>query len=75
MCPSVNGDVVQIIDCGLELQRVQQNVLTDKKVRRALIVLDEEVVESIRSLNKSVNPWRQVMQRTRNQLAVGHRQS
>lgn len=71
----MNGDVVQIIDCGLELQRVQQNVLTDKKVRRALIVLDEEVVESIRSLNKSVNPWRQVMQRTRNQLAVGHRQS
>jgi hypothetical protein len=64
--PSVNGDVVQIIDRGLELQRVQENVLTNKKVGRALVVLDEEVVEGIRRLKKSVNSWRQLMQRTRN---------
>ena len=75
MCPGVNGDVVQIIDGGLELFRVQEDVLTDKKVGRTLVVLDEEIVESIRRLKRSVNPWRQVMQRTRNQPAVGHRQS
>ena len=71
----MNGDVVQIIDGGLELFRVQEDVLTDKKVGRTLVVLDEEIVEGVRRLKRSVNPWRQVMQRTRNQPAAGHRQS
>ena len=72
MCPCVNGNVILIdADCGLKLLRVQEDVLTNKEVGRALIVLGEELVQSIRGLGekkkkkkkRAVNPRRQIMQK------------
>jgi len=51
----VNGDVVQIIDRGLELLRVQENILTNEKMGRPLVILDEEVVESVRRLKRDTS--------------------
>lgn len=48
----MNGEVVLIVDRGLKLLRVQENVLTDEKVGRMFVILDEEVVQSVGSLNR-----------------------
>ena len=76
MCPRVNCEVVQIIDRGLKLDWVRENVLADEKMGCMFVVLGEEVVESTRRLKKKAfNPRRQVVQRKRDLLSAGHRQS
>lgn len=53
----MNGNVVlKDAECGLELLRVQEDVLTNKEVGRMFVILGEKIVQSIRSLEEIRQP-------------------